>query len=73
MAARRSGFQTREQLEAEREAARIENMANLTDAMLVEKIMDAERDTSHWTAADGAHARVTMYRNELARRRAARL
>lgn len=70
MAKRRSGFQTTAQLEAERAAARIANMADLSDAKLVEKLMEAERDTSHWMAADGAHSRVTMYRAELQRRRA---
>lgn len=71
--AKRSGFQTTAQLEAERAAARIANMADLTDAMLVTKLMEAERETSHWMAADGAHSRVTMFRTELHRRRAAAL
>lgn len=71
--AKRSGFQTAAQIEAERAAARIANLADLTDAKLVEKLMDAERETSHWMASDGAHSRVTMFRNELQRRRAAQL
>jgi len=71
--AKRSGFQTTAQLEAERAAARIANLSIYSDAELVVKLMEAERETSHWMAADGAHSRVTMFRNELARRRAAQL
>ena len=71
--AKRSGFQTCEQLDAERAAARIANLAIYSDADLVVRLMDAERETSHWMASDGAHSRVTMFRNELQRRRAAQL
>jgi len=71
--AKRSGFKTTAQLEAERAAARIANLSMYSDAELVVKLMDAERETSHWMATDGQYSRVTMFRNELHRRRAAAL
>lgn len=71
--ATRSGFQTRETLEAERAASRIANLSIYSDAELVVRLMEAERETSHWMATDGQYSRVTMLRNELHRRRAAAL
>lgn len=69
---------TREQIEAESAAARIQNMAHLSDRELVRKMEQAELMTGSWLSSaasrhgsDSGHTAVSMYRDELARRRAA--
>ena len=67
--AKRSGFQTSAQLEAERAAARIANMAHLTDAELTIRALrwDADQPLGghQWGSVGANH-----YRDELRRRQA---
>ena len=67
--AKRSGFQTSAQLEAERAAARIANMAHLTDAELTIRALrwDADQPLGghKWGSIGSNH-----YRDELRRRQA---
>ena len=67
--AKRSGFQTVEQLEAERAAARIANMAHLTDAELTIRALRWDADQplggQPWGSVGSNH-----YRDELRRRQA---